>query len=131
MPARQIRTFMLLSLQVSPHGMQFGRPVGKDSTCCPARPDLAGAAVELNAEPPQERVTRLARALVQIDAYDYVLIDSPPSLGVLTVNALVAAQGVVVPVQCEYLAPEGLSQLTTRFRWFSVLSTRTWPCVAW
>ncbi len=78
----------------------------------PSTPDLAGAAVELNAEPPQERVTRLVRALAQIDAYDYVLIDSPPSLGVLTVNALVAAQGVIVPVQCEYLALEGLSQLS-------------------
>lgn len=78
----------------------------------PSTPDLAGAAVELNAEPPQERVTRLVRALAQTDAYDYVLIDSPPSLGVLTVNALVAAQGVIVPVQCEYLALEGLTQLT-------------------
>jgi chromosome partitioning protein len=78
----------------------------------PSTPGLAGATVELNAEPAQERVGRLARVLAGVEGYDYVLVDSPPSLGVLTVNALVAAQGVVVPVQCEYLALEGLTQLT-------------------
>lgn len=78
----------------------------------PSTPGLAGAAVELNAEPARERVERLAVALASVEGYDYVLIDAPPSLGVLTVNALTAAQGIIVPVQCEYLALEGLTQLT-------------------
>lgn len=78
----------------------------------PSTPELAGAAVELNAIEPRERAAKLRAALEPIVDYDYVLIDSPPSLGVLTVNALVAAHGVIVPVQCEYLALEGLSQLT-------------------
>ena len=78
----------------------------------PSTPGLAGAAVELNAEPAHQRIGHLASTLASLDGYDYVLIDSPPSLGVLTVNALVAARGVIVPVQCEYLALEGLTQLT-------------------
>ncbi len=78
----------------------------------PSTPGLAGASVELNSEPAHLRVARLATALASVEGYDYLLIDSPPSLGVLTVNALVAAQGVIVPVQCEYLALEGLTQLT-------------------
>ncbi len=76
----------------------------------PASPALAGAEVELVALPERERV--LANVLTPISArYDYVFIDSPPSLGLLTVNALVAADAVVIPIQCEYLALEGLSQL--------------------
>jgi chromosome partitioning protein len=78
----------------------------------PSTPNLAAITVELNSEPPRARVERLAGALSAVDGYTYVLIDSPPSLGVLTVNALVAAQGIIVPVQCEYLALEGLTQLT-------------------
>ncbi len=80
----------------------------------PATPALAGATVELNAlGDAQARVNRLRQVLAGLESrgYDYLLIDSPPSLGVLTVNALVAAQGVIIPVQCEYLALEGLSQL--------------------
>ncbi len=79
----------------------------------PSAPALAGATVELNRIPdPRERAARLNQVLSPITDYDYLLIDSPPSLGILTVNALTAARGVVVPVQCEYLALEGLSQLT-------------------
>lgn len=80
----------------------------------PATPALAGATVELNAlSDAQERVNRLHQVLDAANGldYEYLLIDSPPSLGVLTVNALVAAHGVIIPVQCEYLALEGLSQL--------------------
>ncbi len=78
----------------------------------PSAPALAGATVELNALPDaRERALRLRKGLAQITGYDYILIDSPPSLGLLTVNGLCAAQGVIVPVQCEYLALEGLSQL--------------------
>ncbi len=79
----------------------------------PSTPALAGATVELNRmTDPRERAEQLKQALAPIKGYDYLLIDSPPSLGVLTVSALAAAQGIIVPVQCEYLALEGLSQLT-------------------
>lgn len=78
----------------------------------PSAPALAGASVELHSLPdPRTRAERLRLALHDLDGYDYVLVDSPPSLGILTVNGLCAADGVIVPVQCEYLALEGLSQL--------------------
>src|SRR5271157_1026504 len=75
-------------------------------------PALAGAEVELMDIPKREY--RLKEALAPVlDRYDYILIDCPPSLSILTVNGLVAAQnGVIIPVQCEYLALEGLGQLT-------------------
>ena len=77
----------------------------------PANPGLAGADVEL--VPMLAREFRLKRALESVRAaYDELLIDCPPSLGLLTVNALAAADEVIVPVQCEYLALEGLGQLT-------------------
>ena len=76
----------------------------------PSSPTLAGAEVELVEL--AEREKRLKQALYEAQLhYDYILIDCPPSLGLLTVNALTAAQGVLIPVQCEYLALEGLSQL--------------------
>jgi chromosome partitioning protein len=76
----------------------------------PAALDLAGAEIEL--VPAFSRELRLRRALAAVnDHYDYVLIDCPPSLGLLTVNGLAAAQEVLVPIQCEYYALEGLGQL--------------------
>jgi chromosome partitioning protein len=76
----------------------------------PASLDLAGAEIEL--VPAFSRETRLKRALEPVMAdYDYVIIDCPPSLGLLTVNGLAAATEVVVPIQCEYYALEGLGQL--------------------
>ncbi len=79
--------------------------------CAPATIDLAGAEIEL--VPMVARESRLARAIEQLDvsSLDYVLIDCPPSLGLLTVNALVAAEEVLIPIQCEYYALEGLEQL--------------------
>ncbi|MGI8479408.1 MAG: ParA family protein [Gaiellaceae bacterium] len=72
--------------------------------------DLAGAELALSALIGRERA--LEKALVEVrDKYDYVLLDTPPSLGLLTINAFVAADGVIVPVQCEYLSLRGLVQL--------------------
>jgi chromosome partitioning protein len=71
---------------------------------------LVGATVELSAEPDRDR--RLAGAIEPLrDHYDFILIDCPPSLDILTVNALIAAQSVLVPIQCEYFALEGVSEL--------------------
>src|SRR5881409_4020177 len=72
--------------------------------------DLAGAELALSSMIGRERA--LEKALVSVKAkYDYILIDTPPSLGLLTINALVASNGVIVPVQCEYLSLRGLVQL--------------------
>ncbi len=72
--------------------------------------DLAGAELALSSMIGRERA--LEKALLPVrEAYDYILIDTPPSLGLLTINALVAANGVIVPVQCEYLSLRGLVQL--------------------
>jgi len=78
----------------------------------PATPALAGGEVELVGELARE--TRLKKALSPlVERYDYILIDCPPSLGLLTLNGMVAAKdGVIIPVQCEYLALEGLGALT-------------------
>lgn len=81
-----------------------------DLRCVPATIDLAGAEIELVSVVARE--SRLTRAIAAFkEEYDYILIDCPPSLGLLTVNALVAAQEVLIPIQCEYYALEGLNQL--------------------
>ncbi len=78
--------------------------------CIPATIDLAGAEIELVGM--EERETRLKRAIEGVDAeFDYVFIDCPPSLGLLTVNAMAATSEVLIPIQCEYYALEGLGQL--------------------
>jgi chromosome partitioning protein len=72
--------------------------------------DLAGAELALSAMIGRERA--LEKALLEVrDSYDFIMIDTPPSLGLLTINAFVAATGVIVPVQCEYLSLRGLVQL--------------------
>jgi chromosome partitioning protein len=81
----------------------------------PSSQDLVGAEVELVDRP--ERETALRRALEPLrDAYDYILLDCPPSLGLLTLNTLAAADTVLIPIQCEFYALEGLSQLLNTVR---------------
>ena len=76
----------------------------------PSGPDLYGTEIELATEP--DRFDRLRRALEPVSAdYDVILVDCPPSLGILTLNALCAADSVLIPLQCEYFALEGLSHL--------------------
>ena len=76
----------------------------------PATPDLDGAEVELVTELGREM--RLSKALKEVRAeYDYILVDCPPSLGLLTINMLAAADSILIPLQCEYFALEGLTQL--------------------
>ena len=83
--------------------------------CVPATIDLAGAEIELVSMVARE--SRLARALESHNGdYDYIFIDCPPSLGLLTVNALVASQEVMIPIQCEYYALEGVQQLTNNIQ---------------
>ena len=79
--------------------------------CVPATIDLAGAEIELVSMVAREN--RLRNALMELEQtdFDYVFIDCPPSLGLLTINALVAAPEVLIPIQCEYYALEGVSQL--------------------
>ncbi len=94
---------------------EVAHPVGlaETMTCVPATLDLAGADIELTSQVAREY--RLQRAITsfleQHDGLDYLFIDCPPSLGLLTLNALVAAREVLIPIQCEYYALEGLAQL--------------------
>jgi chromosome partitioning protein len=79
-------------------------------TVAPANRDLGGAEIEL--VDLERREYRLRDTLWPVaDQYDYILLDSPPSLGILTLNALVAAHAILIPVQCEYMALEGVSEL--------------------
>jgi chromosome partitioning protein len=92
------------------HGVQF-----RHLDVVPATPDLAGAEVELVDR--ERRVEAMREALATVrDRYDYILIDCPPSLGLITVNMLAAADALLIPLQCEYYALEGLSQLLNTVR---------------
>ncbi len=86
-------------------GVQF-----KHLDVVPATPDLAGAEVELVAHPRRDRAMKEAVDQVKSE-YDFILIDCPPSLGLITLNMLAAADALLIPLQCEYYALEGLSQL--------------------
>ena len=93
------------------HVLDLVRPTPIENlSLIPSARDLAGAEVELVGLPERER--RLRRALdAARDSFDHVLLDCPPAVGLITVNALAAADSVLVPIQCEYYALEGLSQL--------------------
>ena len=95
---------------------RFIIPTGIDRlSLIPATRDLAGAEIELIGVPDRER--RLERLLRPLRArFDYIIIDSPPSLGLLTLNALVAADRVLIPLHCEYFALEGLADLVSTMR---------------
>ena len=75
----------------------------------PSKADLVGAEVELSSV--EDREAALKSVLVGVEGYDYIVLDCPPALGLLTINALVAATDLIVPVQCEYFAMEGLGRL--------------------
>lgn len=81
----------------------------------PASQDLVGAEIELIGAADRETILRRAFAAIRAE-YDYILIDCPPSLGLVTLNVLTAADSVVIPIQCEYYALEGISQLLNTIR---------------
>jgi len=102
-------TYSLLMMEAAPDQVVRKTPI-TGLELIPSRVDLSGAEVELVGVPNRE--TRLKEVLAPLRRqYDAILIDSPPSLGLLTLNALTAADGVLIPLQCEYYALEGLSQL--------------------
>lgn len=111
------------SLATSTYSLVMGESTLEESTLstqvpnlwlAPSTIHLSGAEVEL--VPLMARETRLKEALESCkDKYDYVFIDSPPSLGLLTINALVASTDIIVPLQCEFFAMEGISQLFKTF----------------
>jgi chromosome partitioning protein len=89
--------------------------INKRLSLVPAKVELAGAEMELVSAISRE--SRLKNALEEVrDQYDYIIIDTPPSLGLLTLNALTAADSFLVPIQCEYFALEGLSQLLSTIK---------------
>jgi chromosome partitioning protein len=111
---RRVGTYQILS-----QGTSAGEAVMETAVpgvwAIPSTIDLAGAEIELVGQISRE--TRLARAIEPVVAsYDFVLLDCPPSLGLITVNALTAADELIVPIQCEYYALEGLGQLLRNVR---------------
>ncbi|MFI5054586.1 MAG: ParA family protein, partial [Acidimicrobiia bacterium] len=103
-------SLFVVLLHVTPAGDAVDPPRLSHPSVIPATIDLAGAEIEL--VPAFSRELKLRRALDAVRGeYDLILIDCPPSLGLLTVNGLAAADDVIVPIQCEYYALEGLGQL--------------------
>jgi chromosome partitioning protein len=108
-PARSVTSYDLLLGDSDLQSAAVATAV-PNLTLVPASPDLAGAELELSGRPQREFLLRQA-IRSRLAEYDEVLIDCPPSLNLLTINALVAADRVLVPLQCEFYALEGLSQL--------------------
>jgi len=109
--ADELAVYDVLLAEADMHGAVRATAV-ENLSLLPSSIDLAGAEVELVTVDAREQRLKQALAAV-IGLYDVILIDCPPSLGLLTVNALTAAQHVIVPIQCEYFALEGLRQLLT------------------
>ncbi len=104
---------VLIGIASASEAIQFSNESGY--SVLPANRDLAGAEVEL--VDLEDREARLKNALFEVaDQYDFILIDCPPALSLLTLNGLCAANGVVVPMQCEYFALEGLSDLVNTIK---------------
>lgn len=112
------------SCEVSAYEVMIGGAKAKEAliktefqnlTLLPSHMDLAAAEIELAALENREAVLKNALAPIRGD-YDYILIDCPPSLGLITTNALTAADTILIPIQCEYYALEGLSQLMNTVR---------------
>ncbi len=104
---------VLIGMTTAAQAVLYAPPAGY--TVMPANRDLAGAEVEL--VDLENREMRLKLALAEIeDQFDFILIDCPPALSLLTLNGLCAADGVVVPMQCEYFALEGLSDLVNTIK---------------
>ncbi len=113
------KSIKLSSYEVLIHRSNASRAIAetefKNLSVIPATISLAGAEFELVST--EGRENRLKEALAEVkDDYDYIILDCPPSLGILTINCLVAADGVIVPMQCEYFALEGLTQLLMTIR---------------
>jgi chromosome partitioning protein len=111
---RQVGTYQVMS-QGTPAQEAIMETVVAGVWAIPSTIDLAGAEIELVGQISRE--TKLARAIDPIRSqYDFIFLDCPPSLGLLTVNALAAAEELIVPIQCEYYALEGLGQLLRNVR---------------
>jgi len=100
------------------HDAQVALPTAiKKLSIVPATIDLSGAEIELvNVENRELRLKKSLQLLIENNSFDYILIDCPPSLGLLTMNALVATQTVLIPLQCEFYALEGVSHLLKTIR---------------
>ena len=108
--SKELKTIYDLIDGASVYDEVIQQTIVENLSIIPSTVDLAGAEVELIQIPQRERVVK--KILDEIKAsYDYILIDCPPSLGLITVNALTAANSVIIPIQCEFFALEGLTQL--------------------
>ncbi|MBO4355848.1 MAG: ParA family protein [Clostridia bacterium] len=87
----------------------------KNLSVVPSNLNLAGAEIEISGLEKRESLLREALAQI-VDSFDYILIDCPPSLGLLTLNAMVASDGIIIPMVCEFFAMEGISQLALTVR---------------
>jgi chromosome partitioning protein len=112
---REITVYDVLAAEAPIEGAIVPTPV-ENLWAIPATIDLAGAEIELVSQFSRELRLRKALEPLKDGAYDFVLLDCPPSLGLLTVNALAAADELIVPIQCEYYALEGLGQLLRNVR---------------